>query len=475
MENYKKIFKENKYLITMTSIIYSYLILLIAQGDVFLNLKTIGVSLSPSIGFFSFIILILCMFVLAFTIKKEEIIRKLMQICSFICPILAILYLILSASNLCGICFILLCISFTPLTTFGYFYKSTVNSMKRPFAMILSSIISFIMVVLHSLIIYLISVEASFIILNISLLFVYPLLKKIPHSNEDICLKAENKRYKSFPLKNALKLFLCMVILSSLTTYARTFINSRVHQTPSSFFLFMNIAYFLGMFFVFMLYSKVNTSIFLTITIILIGCSLSLYRILLDTNLLFIYYIISFLLYFSFGIYEVLWISVIADMMQYAKNPVKLHMIAGTINAPTIIITKIIYTITVNSIQNFSILLNITLMVFYIVLPVLPFLYNKFKKDFPDMVDNTDEIILLEETISYLKAVGITDKELNILTLLLKNEKRNDISKQLNISQNTVKTYISRIYQKLNIHSKNELRIIVRNVSSMDYAYKKSE
>ena len=52
---------------------------------------------------------------------------------------------------------------------------------------------------------------------------------------------------------------------------------------------------------------------------------------------------------------------------------------------------------------------------------------------------------------------GISKREIEILNLLFKGFMRKEIAYELKISNNTVKTYMSRIFVKCNVESKKEL------------------
>jgi len=49
-------------------------------------------------------------------------------------------------------------------------------------------------------------------------------------------------------------------------------------------------------------------------------------------------------------------------------------------------------------------------------------------------------------------------KELQIMVFVSKNLKNKDIAKKLNVSESTVKHYISIIFKKLNIHKRTDLK-----------------
>ena len=52
---------------------------------------------------------------------------------------------------------------------------------------------------------------------------------------------------------------------------------------------------------------------------------------------------------------------------------------------------------------------------------------------------------------------GITKRELDVLMLLARGKTRKEISAELHLSEETIKTHAGKIYQKLSVHSKREL------------------
>ena len=55
----------------------------------------------------------------------------------------------------------------------------------------------------------------------------------------------------------------------------------------------------------------------------------------------------------------------------------------------------------------------------------------------------------------------LTQREKEIVLLILKGKTKNDIAKDLFLSVSTVKTNVENIYQKFNLHNKTELIIYV--------------
>ena len=70
--------------------------------------------------------------------------------------------------------------------------------------------------------------------------------------------------------------------------------------------------------------------------------------------------------------------------------------------------------------------------------------------------DKTEELI---KTLP--DGVSLHPREREILSAILKNQKRKDIAKQLNLSENTVKTYTRSLYKKLGVTSRDELNSLL--------------
>ena len=70
--------------------------------------------------------------------------------------------------------------------------------------------------------------------------------------------------------------------------------------------------------------------------------------------------------------------------------------------------------------------------------------------------DKTEELI---KTLP--DGVSLHPREREILSAILKNQKRKDIAKQLNLSENTVKTYTRSLYKKLGVTSRDELNALL--------------
>lgn len=62
------------------------------------------------------------------------------------------------------------------------------------------------------------------------------------------------------------------------------------------------------------------------------------------------------------------------------------------------------------------------------------------------------------------KDYGLSAREGEVLALLVKGDTRQDMCKSLQLSEGTIKTHLTHIYSKLDIHSRSELLEIAYGV-----------
>ncbi|NWG93190.1 MAG: response regulator transcription factor [Parvularculaceae bacterium] len=56
-----------------------------------------------------------------------------------------------------------------------------------------------------------------------------------------------------------------------------------------------------------------------------------------------------------------------------------------------------------------------------------------------------------EKNVAALAALGVTDREYDVLTLLAEGGTNKEIARRLDVSPNTVKTHTARLYEKLDV------------------------
>lgn len=67
------------------------------------------------------------------------------------------------------------------------------------------------------------------------------------------------------------------------------------------------------------------------------------------------------------------------------------------------------------------------------------------------------------DNISYAMQLRLTSREYEVLKLMAKGQKNNEISKELNIKENTVKNHVSSVLKKLNVHNRVEAVLTFQN------------
>lgn len=84
----------------------------------------------------------------------------------------------------------------------------------------------------------------------------------------------------------------------------------------------------------------------------------------------------------------------------------------------------------------------------------------------PSTTNNTTLSTTLDARCDYVRQhFGLTERETDMVRLLAHGRSKTSISKELFISENTVKSYTRNVYSKLNIHSKQQLLDILDNLT----------
>ena len=79
---------------------------------------------------------------------------------------------------------------------------------------------------------------------------------------------------------------------------------------------------------------------------------------------------------------------------------------------------------------------------------------------------NATPSVTLDARCKYIRQrFGLTERETDMVRLLAHGRSKTSISKELFISENTVKSYTRNVYSKLNIHSKQQLLDILDNLT----------
>jgi len=106
-----------------------------------------------------------------------------------------------------------------------------------------------------------------------------------------------------------------------------------------------------------------------------------------------------------------------------------------------------------------NIVMIITLFILFFSKPITDERIRPSKKAEPDITNNTTTIELqyVDRDILNRAYYRLSEKEYQVLLYILDKNTIKNISSELHISESTVKTYLSRIYEKFNIQSKKQL------------------
>ena len=73
------------------------------------------------------------------------------------------------------------------------------------------------------------------------------------------------------------------------------------------------------------------------------------------------------------------------------------------------------------------------------------------------MVSQSPDVRIASSVIALGQRFGLTGREIEVLTLYALGHTQARVSEELQLSQNTVHTHIKRIYEKTDLHSRQEI------------------
>jgi DNA-binding CsgD family transcriptional regulator len=174
------------------------------------------------------------------------------------------------------------------------------------------------------------------------------------------------------------------------------------------------------------------------------------------------YILIDTLLLGACGIYDLFWWSILGKMLDYDANPAKVLGIGLSANVFGVLLGVVIgNAITETEARNVNTTL-LALGVVLIILVILPILHKQLTAVLQDheFLTAVSDMSVAEQTKAVHEIVSIgqlTERESEIVDLLLRGRTYKMIADELYLSENTVKTHIKNIYSKLSIKSRTEL------------------
>lgn len=204
---------------------------------------------------------------------------------------------------------------------------------------------------------------------------------------------------------------------------------------------------------------KVNKAYILYLAIAMIGLSFVFFLI-LDRSVLS-YIIVNTLMMGAFGVCDLFWWSIIGELLDYVKNPAKLLGLGLSANVLGILIGSAIGA-KINIMSNTLNSASFALLIVFLILIILPLLNKHLsiiinEHIFLFRIYNYEKEIIDDRISIRKKYPNLTDRENEIVELLLSGRTYKMIAEELFLSENTIKTHIKNIYSKYNIQSKAEL------------------
>ncbi|PKM94365.1 MAG: helix-turn-helix transcriptional regulator [Firmicutes bacterium HGW-Firmicutes-1] len=174
------------------------------------------------------------------------------------------------------------------------------------------------------------------------------------------------------------------------------------------------------------------------------------------------YLLIDTLMLGAFGVCDLFWWSILVRFFDYSDNPARILGIGSSMNVLGILIggflgNKFLYT--EGDHTNASVIALIIIFIVLIMLPVLNVQLTRLFKNHIFLVkfakmDENEQVKTVQE---FKYSDYLTEKESEVVKLLLKGYTYKGVADSLFVTENTMKYHIKNIYQKLNINSKMEL------------------
>lgn len=174
------------------------------------------------------------------------------------------------------------------------------------------------------------------------------------------------------------------------------------------------------------------------------------------------YLIVDTLMLGACGVYDLFWWSILGEMLDWHKNPARILGTGLSANILGVLLGGFIGSRIVDSdlpSHNASVLALVVVCVTLVILPVLHKYLSGLLKDHAYLtviseMSPTEQIKAIDE-FSFIGK--LTEREIEIASLLLIGKTYRMIAGELSLSENTVKTHVKNIYSKLNVQSRMEL------------------
>lgn len=287
---------------------------------------------------------------------------------------------------------------------------------------------------------------------------------RLPIDNDPVssALHAREEKSKSIAKPFALLLlFIIVITINSGLMYQVINPAFAHHEWLTSWY--WAVPYIVAIYFMRNLPRKTNRTYILYVGITMIGFSFIAFM-LLDRSA-FSYLVVNTLMLGACGIFDLFWWSILGEMLDY-NNPAKILGVGLSANVLGILLGGLVgnafYTSDSPTLSS-SILALAVVCVTLAILPPLHKYLSALLKNHAFLTVLSE--LTVEEQGQVIESFDgfelLTEREKEIVTLLLQGKTYKVIAGELFVSENTVKTHIKNIYTKLGVQSRTELFNIV--------------
>jgi len=222
---------------------------------------------------------------------------------------------------------------------------------------------------------------------------------------------------------------------------------------------YWSVPYILALILIRNLPSKINRSVFLYIGMSMIMLAF-IFFMLLDRSATS-YIIVDTFMLGACGIFDLFWWSILAEILDFGRNPAKIFGLGLGANVLGVLIGGIIGFAVTSAYLSDEHTAVIALIVICVTLVILPPLNNQlilllkshaYLKVYSDLHENQKKQIITTKVLS-----SLTERENEVLNLILSGKSNKVIAEELFVSINTIKTHIKNIYSKFDVTSRAEL------------------
>ncbi|MEL7647845.1 MAG: helix-turn-helix transcriptional regulator [Sedimentibacter sp.] len=205
---------------------------------------------------------------------------------------------------------------------------------------------------------------------------------------------------------------------------------------------------------------SINRSYILIVGIAMIGFAFIAFM--TFGNTLINYLTVDTLILGAFGVYDLFWWSILGEMLEFHDNPSKIMGAGLSANVLGVLLGGVLGNLLIKTSSVKSNTSIAALVIIFIILIILPVLHKQLlmllkNHAFLTIISDMTQEQRLSAKRNVTVIGNLTDRESEIVELLLKGRTYKMVAEELFLSENTVKTHIKNIYSKLNINSKAEL------------------